>query len=476
MRQLEGVYIAVVSELSEGGLRDLPLTGLARSRLDAPFRSLLSFVNSYLGPAIDQAVAGSTTGWDGRPLPPTEFLLAQLRASNEAMLNMLRRAVQFRDSATVRRVLDAWKMPDLPLAQDAIQQAAGSGTTPAWGRTGTAAPAQGLAQSLSDAEADLDAMILRLLVTALDADRTAQREASPPTAQPPGGADSSHDDAPGPDPAVDAILSRLPDGRLWDILDRAIQIADGDWAWQFPDDEILPAGVVRILPVDTISPLLETFALAAIARPGLVARTDLGQRLALDRGPALITAVNQALADQMPWLLRYGCTQDTADRNAADLTARLEKAEQDARRELEEEIRKNPVRPAAEDELRQVARASFRESDITGTLFAWAGRLVPGTGGLQSAEVTLTAPRSSFTAIGNGDGAMVSHGRQIGHRLAAQAFSQMMITVSQGGEKRDVRRADIATAVRDAIADVSGTAPAGTGQYPPCPGCCVHPL
>jgi hypothetical protein len=71
---------------------------------------------------------------------------------------------------------------------------------------------------------------------------------------------------------------------------------------------------------------------------------------------------------------------------------------------------------------------------------------------------------------------MVSHGRQIGHRLAAQAFSQMMITVSQGGEKRDVRRADIATAVRDAIADVSGTAPAGTGQYPPCPGCCVHPL
>jgi hypothetical protein len=464
MRQLEGVYIAVVGELSEGGLRELPLTGLARSRLDAPFRSLLSFVNYYLAQAIDQAAAGGTTGWDGRPLPSAEFLLAQLRASDEAMLHLLRRAVQFRDSATVRRVLNAWKMPDLPLARNAIQQAAGGGTAPVGG-TGAAASVQGLAQSLRDTEADLDAMILRLLVTALDADRTAQREASPPGAQPSGEARTSHDDMPvDPDLAVNAILARLPDGRLWDILDRAIQIADGDWAWQFPDDEILPAGVVKTLPVDTISPLMEAFALAAIARPGLVARTHPSHWLALDRGSALITAVHQALADQMPWLLRYGCTRDTADREAADLRARLEQAEQDARREQEEEIRKSPVRAAVKEELRQAARSSFRESDIAGALFAWAGRLVPETG-LQPAEVTLIAPRRGFTAIENGDGAMASHGRQIGRRLAAQALGQMMITVSRAGEKRDVHRADLAAAVRDAIAEVSGIPPTETGRH-----------
>jgi len=464
-RQLDGVYIAVVGELSEGGLRDLPFTGLARSRLHAPFRSLLSFVNYYLAHAIDQAASGGTTSWDGRPLPPAEFLVAQLRASNEAMLWMLRRAVQFRDSATVRHVIDAWKMPDLPLARNAVEQVPGSDTAPA-DRTGTATPAQGLGQSLSDAEADLDAMMLRLLVTALDAERAARREASPLAAQPPGGVSTGDDDMSGPDPAVDAIMARLPSGRLWDILDRAIQIADGDWAWQFPDDEIVPAGVVTLLPVDTISPLMEAFALAAIARPELVAQTHPSGRLALDRGPALITAVKQALASQLPWLLRYGCTPETAERNAADLTARLEQAQQNARRELEEEIRKSPVRPAAEDELRRVAQASFRESDITGTLFAWARRLVPGTA-LTPVEVTLVAPRSSLTAIGDGDGIMASYGRQLGRRLAARSLGELIITASRGGEKRDVRRADIAAAVRDAIAEVSGAPATGTGRHVP---------
>ena len=465
-RQLEGVYIAIVGELSDSGRRDLPLTGLARSRLHAPFRSLLSFVN-YLAQAIDQAAAGGNTGWDGIPLPAVEFLLAQLRDAQEAMLRMLRRAVQLSDSVTVHRVLEAWRMPDLPLAQDAIQQASGSGTAPASG-SATAAPAQSLAQSLSNAEADLDATILRLLVTAVDADRAAHRGASPPATQLSrgGSADHDNDEVPGPDPAVNAILARLPEGRLWDILDGAIQAADGDWAWQLSDDEIIPAGSVVTGSIDTISPLMEAFALAVIARPDLVTQTRPGQRLALDRGPALITAINQALADQLPWLLRYGCTPETADNNAAHLVARLEQAEQDARRELEEKIRKSPVLPEAKEELRRAARASFHETDIAGALFAWAERLVSATG-LQSAEVSLIAPRSSFTAIGSGDGAMVAHGRQLGRRLAAQALGQLMITASQRGEKRDVRRADIAPAVRDAIAEMRGTPLAKTRQHSP---------
>jgi len=466
-RQLEGVYIAIAGELSDSGRRDLPFTGLARSRLHAPFRSLLSFVNYYLAQAIDQAAAGGTTGWDGRPLPPVEYLLAQLRDTQEAMLRMLRRAVQFSDSVTVRRVLEAWRMPDLPLAQDAIQQASGSGTAPAGGGA-AATPAQGLAQSLIDVGTGLDATILRLLVTAVDADRAAHREASPPATRQPRGAGADHDDdeVPGPDPVVDAILARLPDGRLWGILDKAIQAADRDWAWQFSDEEIIPAGVVVTACIDTISPLIEAFALAAIVRPGLVAQTSPGQQLALGRGPALITAVHQARADQLPWLLRYGCTPETADTNAADLVARLQRAEQDARRALEEEIRKSPVLPAAKEELCQAAMASFRESDVTGALFAWAEKMVSGTG-LQPDEVALRAPRSSFTAVGNDDGVMAAHGRQLGRRLAAHALSQLMITASETGEKRDVCRADIATAVRDAIADMTGTRSAKTRRHSP---------
>jgi hypothetical protein len=88
-------------------------------------------------------------------------------------------------------------------------------------------------------------MILRLLVTALDTERAARREVSPAAAQPPGGAGTDDDDVPG-------VLTRqwtrsspaFPTAACGDILDRAIQIADGDWAWQFSDDEIIPAGVV----------------------------------------------------------------------------------------------------------------------------------------------------------------------------------------------------------------------------------------
>ena len=142
--------------------------------------SLLSFVNSYLGPAIDQAAVGSTKGLDGRPLPSAGFLVSQLQTANEVILRLLRHAVQYHDSATVSRVLDAWKMPNLPLAGNAIQQATLSGTGPA-------AP-EGLAQVLADAEADLNAALLRLFVTALDADQAAGQRAARVTGPDAGGA------------------------------------------------------------------------------------------------------------------------------------------------------------------------------------------------------------------------------------------------------------------------------------------------
>jgi hypothetical protein len=169
----------------------------------------------------------------------------------------------------------------------------------------------------------------------------------------------------------------------------------------------------------------------------------------------------------MPWLERQGCTQDDARRNAADLEARLKQAEHDARRHLEEEIRKSPVLPAAEDELRREARAAFHGSDITGALFASAGKLASGTGSLATKRVTLTCPRSSFTAIGYADGAMASHGQRLDRQLAAMDLGQLTTAALQAGQERQVRREDTASAVHDAIAELSAAPPAATGQHLP---------
>lgn len=206
---LEGVYIAVASELSDGGERGLPTTGLAQRRLDAPFGSLLTFMGLYLGQAIDQAVSGDDVSWDRRRLPPADFLFSQLQAANEVMLRMLRRAVQFGDSATAVRALAKWKMPDLPLARDSAEMQASAAR-----RIGMPEPAGGLAQDLADAQDRLDAMLLRLLVTALDADRATQRKTPPSD---PADGDGS------PDPVTDAILEHLPDGGLWRVLETAIR-------------------------------------------------------------------------------------------------------------------------------------------------------------------------------------------------------------------------------------------------------------
>jgi hypothetical protein len=433
-RQLAGVYLAVAGDLSDGGRRDLPSTGLARSRLHAPFRSLLSFVHSYLAPAIDQAAAGSTLSWDGQPLPPLEYLFSQLRATGEAMLEMLRTAILMHDGLTVEAVLRAWRMPDLPLAQAARQQPAGVAT-----------PDDGLAQLLDDAAADLEAMIFRLLVAATGAGR-------------------SEDADPAADIAADAILDRLPSGQLLTVLDRAIQTSDGDWRWQWPDDAITPAGMVTVAPVDTISPLLEAFALAAIARPAL-ARGSADPQVMLDRGPALITAVRQALSSRQPWLERHGCAEPAAARNADELIAWIEAAQADAQRELQERIRQSPLRPGAEPELRRAAQAAFSDTDLTGTLFTWAGKLVADPG-LPTLEVSIELPRSMFTSPAENEQVMVMPGQRLGRQLALTSLEKLITEAVQAGIRLDVDRAGLAATTRAAITALSGVASAQNGQLP----------
>lgn len=464
LRHLEGVYIAVVGELSGGGLRDLPATGLARSRLHHPFRSLLSFVNYYLGHAIDQAIAGGTTGWDGRTLPPADFLLARLADANEAMLHLLRRAIQFQNSVTVGRVLDAWMLPDMPLARNAISQAL-DGAAVVAGSTVGPPGSQGYAQSLTNAETDLDAMMLRLLAAALDAERAASGEAPRPNAPLPREDHADWDRHGDSLSAVtDTVLARLPSGRLWNALDRALETANGDWRWEYSDDEILPAGVVDVRSINTVSPIIEAFSLAVVAHPALVGGTVPDRRLILDRGPGLVTEITRVPSAHEAWLHRHGCTPERAASNVTALKDQIDEAMRTAQHELEEEIRTAPVRQQALAEVHQAGLAAFREQDTAARLCAWADRLVskPGT---QSVSAALNASRRDL--IGDSNGMTRYYGKRLGGYLAWKTLAQLLLAVSQAGEKITVRPDDISAAVRDAITQLSLGVPARARQYAP---------
>jgi hypothetical protein len=435
MRYLESVYMAVAGDLSGGGERDLPSIGLVMSRLHAPFRSLLSLVNYYLAPQINEAASKYLLEQDEESRVSADFLLDQLRVANEVTLEMLRRAVQFRDSATVRRVLRVWQVPDLSQARNA-------------------SAGEALARSIDDAEADLDAMVLRLLVTALDAGQAAALQEAPAAAQ---GAGVS-----GPDPVTEAIITRLPAGRLWATLERALQASDGDWRWQlFSDDEIIP-GPARL--IDTDSPLMEAFALVALIHPELAGGAPTRQ-FALDRGAALITVIDQALAGQGEWLTRYGCLPDTAAANAGDLKARLGQVIESAGREQEEDIRQSPIRDAAVDEARQAARAAFKEHDIAGALFTWAGRTAP-PGGQQPVSATLDTSRRDFTDPSY-EGIPNSHGQRLARVLGVRALGELLRTASEQGEKRTVGEDAAVAAIREAIAQLSASPSAPDGQEAP---------
>ena len=454
---LESVYITLAGELSAGGERGLPATGLAQSRLDAPFGSLLSFVNYYLGQAIDQAASGGGTGWDRRRLPPAEFLFYQLRAANEAMLRMLRHAVQYGDSATALRALAAWKLPDLPRAGRAAGLQASASTT---GGTEALQPSQSLQQSLDDAETELNAMLLRLFVTVLDADQAARGKALPRAAR--SAAETADDDG-APDPVAEAILARLPDGSLWHVLETAIRTADGDWTGQAAGDEIIVSGTVTFRSADTAGPLTRAFAVAAIARPRLVAGTVPGE-LAVDRGQSLIAAADQVLASQEQWLTRHGCPPDIAARNADSLKEQLTDSAHAARAELERDIRISPVRADVTDRVGQLARVVFRERDISGVLFARAGKTAAGGAGLSPVTIAINTDRRLFTSAGDPEWAIDSLGRQLGSGLAALSLRLLALTAAHGTEARPVPRQDAAGAIRQAIEEVSGTYPAGPGR------------
>jgi len=446
--QLGYVYAAVANEVSDGGQRELPVTGVARRRLTDPFAYLLSFVEDSLGTWKMLAVDNRRSeGWTGGPLPPAGFLLYQLNIANEVMLAMLRAALVLRDGETVRQVLDEWKLPWPAFAADWTWRAADGG-----GRGDTVLP-RGFAQSAKDdAQADLDAMLLRLLasVVAVRADRSARRPAPADGAL--GGSSGDRKDA---DLAVNAILERLPKGRLWDTLDRARKVNDDGAIPYVPDGGLQPHGYMaslrasaRMVPFS--SRLQQAFALAAIARPELTEGAEPGLQLALDCGKELIDAVSKVEADQILSLLRDDCAEQTVARRAAGLTTRLELAISAA----ESWTRWRRVQPGPMKVLCDAARESFGEHDVTGALFAWAGPRGPKVGP-ESIEVSLTADRSLFTdTVGTSKLRISYEGRLLGRRLARSTLHQLRRKVPEAVPE-PVGSDSAADAVRTVIANLS---------------------
>ncbi len=81
LQTLLGVYDAVVSDLTDDGQQTLPPGGTARTRLQVPFHSLLSFTTSDLQRAIDQP---TTLGRGAGQAPAADmqaaaFAVAQLQ-------------------------------------------------------------------------------------------------------------------------------------------------------------------------------------------------------------------------------------------------------------------------------------------------------------------------------------------------------------------------------------------------------------
>jgi hypothetical protein len=259
-----------------------------------------------------------------------------------------------------------------------------------------------------------------------------------------------------------ATLDHLPAGHLWSILDTALAAAEGDFPWPPDDGRILPEGVWIGGAIDTTSPTLEAFTLAAISHPGLTAGSRPSPELALTSTPMLCTAIDKVLASQLPWLERYGVPEDAARQRGTSLKDQLIAAAQAARRDQEQAIRNSPVRDAAVAKLRAEARAAFHAADITTRLLTWAGN-PPSTTARRQEEgacllVPITAPRHMF--ISDDDGDITGLATLAGRALADTVLKYMMITASANAEARAISPADGAIKVRDAIAEVRGTPPA----------------
>lgn len=459
---LLSVYDTVIGDLTDGGREQLPVTGLARRRTGAPFRTVLSFTLGDLQREIDRATyqaAGLGVSADAG-LDAAEFAILQLSAAHHQLLVMLRRAVQVQDITTLREVLPKWRMPDTSRVRDAFQESQGSVRVDGRPPDGQKAPEalarrEDLVQSLDLADNELDAMFFRLFADALQADRETQGERNAPAARPTDQSEVQHSPEPGigrPDPAVAMVLGVLPATRPWQVLATAVETARHDWFRPPRDEEILPAGVIVTRFTNPFPAALDAFVLAAMLRPDLIAGEP-DEALAMVHAEALRSAVDRVVAHEKAWLQRYGVPADTADQRGAALRDRITEVEHTARRKQQELILASPICPAAESRLRAVAQEEFRALDITSRMLAWAGNSADRLGDQDAndalAAVLMTAPREMF--LDAGDGNIPDLGTELGRLLAEQTMAELLVAAGREGITRALSRAEGSAMVRETI-------------------------
>jgi hypothetical protein len=232
-------------------------------------------------------------------------------------------------------------------------------------------------------------------------------------------ADRMQGPAAGPDEAVVTICGLLPATEPWQVLGTALQAAQQDWFRPPRDEEIVPTGVVVTGFTDPVPAMLDAFVVAAMMRPELSAGEP-DPAVALARAEALRGAVDRVLAQEKPWLQRYGVPPETVDHQGAALRDQITRAERAARRQQEEQILASPISSAAKDLLQTIAREEFRATDITGPILTWAGHPPSRAIGEDSrgslAAVSMTAPRAIF--LDQNDGNIPEVGARLGHTLA----------------------------------------------------------
>lgn len=441
---LLSVYDAVVGDLTDGGRQPLPATGLARRRTGAPFQAVLSFTLGQLQMEIDRAVpwtAGAGLSADAADLAATRFAAAQIGAAHHVLLFMLRRAIQVRDTTTLKEVLPQWHMPDTSRVQHALEAASarrnetsltGNSPEPPGGSTWQ----EELAQSLDRARNELAVMLFRLFADALHTDRM-----QGPAAE--------------PDEAVVSICGLLPATEPWQVLGTALQAAQQDWFRPPRDEEIAPTGVVVTGFSNPVPAMLDTFVVAAMMRPEL-STGEPDPATALARAEALRGAVDRVLAQEKPLLQRYGVPPETADQRGAALRDQITRAERAARRQQEDEILARPVSSAAKDLLQAIAREEFRDTDITGRILTWAGhppsRATSEDSRGDLAAVSMTAPKAIF--LDENDGNIPEVGARLGHALADNLIGQLLAAAGTEGLATAINQAQGSASVRAAIADL----------------------
>ena len=466
---LLSVYSAAVSDLTEDGRDILPSTRTARVRVQAPFQSLLSFTHSDLVRALERAAS-----FELDPGPASEaagiaesarLAAAQLPVAHRLFMGMIRYAIALRDSATVREALAAWRMPELPLLGDALGTEPGTGSLAAPRYVDEPVEATSalreLGESLGAARDGMDAMKLQLLVEAIKAEAAQAAGSGGGDGQAAGRSphEGTHMPVDQPDPVVTAVLDGLPAGRLWRAVEAALRAGVSNLASPFDEARITPVGSLVISDLrDATSPLAEAFALAAVTRPALTAGTRPSNGSALADGPMLKTTLDRVLATRLPLLERYGVPGDTARQRITELKDLLTAAAREALDAQDDEIRNSPISEPAVSTARSAMRSAFHAADIAGALLAWAGHaaeiMSPGEVGGLSVFITGSAPRSHF--IDGGDPSGV--GRWLGLNLAHAALQHVLATAASGTGTHTITPADAAVKVREAIAQVRGSA------------------